>query len=388
MRYLNKDVLKSRLEKRINADVASGRVGGALVAVRQCGELAYKGSFGSKTPGGVAPLPMDSLFRIASMTKPITAVAALMLIEEGRLGLYDPVEKYLPFFKELPLVRLDGEKLISGGIASVKPSVFHILTHTSGVGGGGIGVIQQRNMAPEIKAELSRSVDYYAKMGIQFEPGSEVLYSGTAAFDLLVAIIEKITDREFGEFLEKRLFTPLGMTDTTFTPSREQWDRMIDMHDYSDGRGIVGHTFSGCVFEDFPASHALGGAGLVSSLDDYSRFAEMLLREGELDGVRLLSPSAVRLMSTPHVPRSLQPKEQRWGLGVKVVTEESYERLPLGAYGWCGAYGSHFWVDPINRITAVYMKNSQFDGGGGSVTGENFEWDVARSLCDDGSAPQ
>ena len=231
-------------------------------------------------------------------------------------------------------------------------------------------------MSKEEKADLYKAVDYYARAGIQFEPGTEVLYSGTASFDVLTAVIEKVSDMKYGDFLKKSIFDPLGMVDTTFEPTEEQWSRMIDMHDYDGEKGFLGHSFDGCVFEDFPTSHQLGGAGLVSTLDDYCKFAETLLNNGG----GIVSADSVKRMSTPHVPYSIQQRNKRWGLAVKVVTDESYESLPLGAYGWSGAYGTHFWVDPANKITAVYMKNSQYDGGGSSVTGENFEKDVTDSM--------
>lgn len=376
MRHLDPSILKKRIEERAENDLSSGRVGGIALSVKQNGKTVYENFFGSASMTEPKPVTKDTVFRIASMTKPITAVATLILIERGLLDLHDPLEKYLPFFKELPIVKLEGDKLVNYGIASGKPSIFNVLTHTSGIGGGETGAAQSRAMSTEEKADLNKAVEFYARAGIQFEPFTEVLYSGTASFSVLTAIIEKVTDMPYGDFLKKNIFDPLGMVDTTFTPTDEQWARMIAMHDYDGQKGFLGHSFEGCVFEDFPTSHPLGGAGLVSTLCDYSKFAEMLLGEG----MDIITPDSVRLMSTPHVPYSIQQRNKRWGLAVKVVTDESYDSLPLGAYGWSGAYGTHFWVDPENRITAVYMKNSQYDGGGSSVTGENFERDVTLSL--------
>ena len=130
------------------------------------------------------------------------------------------------------------------------------------------------------------------------------------------------------------------------------------------------------MFADFPTSHQLGGAGLTSTVSDYLLFAEMLLGGGG----GIISPESVRLMSTPSVPYSVQKRNKRWGLAVKVVSDESYESLPIGAYGWSGAYGTHFWVDPENKVVAVYMKNSHYDGGGDAITAKNFEWDVTLSM--------
>ena len=376
MRYLDRDTLKERIEKRANEDVSSGRVGGIALSVHQNGETVYENFFGSASLTEQIPITDGSVFRIASMTKPVTAVAALILAEKGLLALSDPVEKYLPFFSRLPLVKLEEGKLVSCGIAKGKPTVLNILTHTSGIGGGKIGSIQYRTMSGEEKADLHKAVEFHARAGVQFEPSSEVLYSGTPAFDVLAAVIEKVSGKAFGDFLKENIFDPLSMTDTCFDPSPEQWARMIEMHDYVGGKAASGQTYDGCVFEDIPTSHPLGGAGLVSTLRDYSRFAEMLLN----GGMGVITPQSVKLMSTPHVPHARQPKSRRWGLGVKVVTDEMGESLPIGAYSWCGAYGTHFWVDSENRITAIYLKNSQYDGGGGSVTGTNFERDVTLSL--------
>ena len=376
MRTLDPILLKNNIEARSKDDISSGRVGGIALSVKQNGETVYKNFFGSASMTEEKPITDKTVFRIASMTKPITAVATLILMEKGLIGLHDPLEKYLPFFKDLPIVKLEDGKLVNCGIAKGKPTVFNVLTHTSGIGGGDIGAAQYEAMSAEEKASLDKSVEFYARAGIQFEPFAEVLYSGTAAFDALTAVIEKVTDMPYEDFLKKNIFEPLGMTDTTFNPSAEQWARMIDMHDYDGKKGFLGHTFDGCVFEDIPTSHPLGGAGLVSTIEDYSRFAEMLLCEGE----NIVTPDSVKLMSEPLVPYSIQQRTRRWGLAVKVVTDDSTEPLPLGAYGWSGAYGTHFWVDPKNKITAVYMKNSQFDGGGGAVTNDHFERDVMNAM--------
>ncbi len=371
MRILNKELLKTNIEKRINADIASGRVGGASVIVRQNGKLAYKNCFG-------ADVTEDTIFRLASMTKPITTVAVLMLIEQGRLCLNDTVEKYLPQFKDMHIVKSNecGE-LVDMGSAQTKPSVLHLLSHTSGIGSGVVGNIQSGKMTDDDRATVSNTIEFFANQGLAFNPFSAQAYSGTAAFDVLVAIIEKITGENYNDFLKKNIFEPLNMYDTTFVPSKSQWGRLITMHNYKDGKSSIGHTNENCVFENYPCTHYLGGAGLISTINDYSNFAEMLLNNGG----QIVSEKMIKLMKTPQVPPEIMGGTWRWGLGVRVVTSEAYGYLPVGAYGWSGAYGGHFWIDPVNNITAVYMKNSRYDGGSGAKTAYNFEMDVNNALC-------
>lgn len=154
----------------------------------------------------------------------------------------------------------------------------------------------------------------------------------------------------------------------------------IPQYDKIDGTGAVYPMKPGCVFDETPCTHFLGGAGLISSLDDYIRFAQMLLRGGEINGNRILSENTVKFMSEPQVPESIMHGNERWGLGMRVITSDEYKYLPKGTFGWSGAYGTHFWVDPVNGITAVYMKNSVYDGGSGAITAANFEKDVFNSL--------
>jgi CubicO group peptidase (beta-lactamase class C family) len=174
------------------------------------------------------------------------------------------------------------------------------------------------------------------------------------------------------------------MVNTTFIPTEEQWSRFIVMHSRreEDGHGISedGATQPSCIFENFPITWFSGGAGLCSTLPDYVRFAEMLVNFGRLpDGTQLVPEELIREMGTPWVPFEVMPAWERWGLGVRVITDERHW-LPVTTFGWSGAYGSHFWVDPVNKITAVYMKNSRYDGGAGSQTSIHFEQDVYACL--------
>ena len=154
------------------------------------------------------------------------------------------------------------------------------------------------------------------------------------------------------------------------------------MHDNKDGKNINADMIQGCVFGDFPATHMLGGAGLVSTIDDYYRFTLMLLNKGEFNDNRLLSESTFNQMCVPQVSYELMPQTERWGLGVRVITDESYPNLPVGSFGWSGAYGSHFWFDPVNQSYAVYMKNSKFDGGAANESARYFERAVYLSVED------
>lgn len=372
MRYLDENRLVENIETRMKGNMDAGIIGGASVWVWQDGKELYRRHFGE----GVSD---KTVYRLASMTKPITAVAVLQQIEAGKLALTDPVDKFYPEFRNMPMVKAEKGELVQIGKPKQLPTVMHLLTHTAGFGGEVEGLHHQI-MSLEDKASLQRSIRCHAAYGIQFEPFSQVLYSGRAAFDVLAGIVEKLTDMPFDEYLKVAVFDPCGMTETTFAPTPEQWARMIPMHDRVDGKNAVGKTWDGCVFEDVPVTHFLGGAGLASTLEDYTHFARMLLQKGEFGGNRVLKPETVALMATPHLSETLMPRTKRWGLAVKVVTSPEYGRLPLGCYGWSGAYGTHFWVDPENRIAAIYMKNSRYDGGGDAITSAEFEEDVTNAL--------
>lgn len=381
MTLLNQERLTQLLDARFADDLAAERVSGAAACVMQNGTCAYRRFVGTAVPGENVPIDENSLFRLASMTKPVTAVAILLLAEQYKLHLDDPIEKYLPEFRDRRLWSLggDGEPIDLGAVRQ-KPTILHLLTHTSGLGGGALGDRATKKMPPEAKRDLTTAVAYHATQGLGFEPFTKQEYSPLAAFDVLARIVEVVSGDRFGTFLKRFIFDRCDMPNTTFVPNDAQWPHLATMQDYRDGHAVAVPSKEGCVFEDYPPTYELGGAGLVSTLDDYVHFGEMLREGGAYRGVRVLGEKWVKLMTSPVVPPTVQAGFKRWGLSVRVIVGEGYRLLPVGSYGWGGVFGTYFWIDPANRITAVYMRNSYYDGGFVSRISHHFEEDVHRAL--------
>ena len=256
--------------------------------------------------------------------------------------------------------------------------IFHLLSHTSGFAIDGFG---REKFTPEDRIDIKSTLAYFVRQGLKYEPMEGGTYSSFGSFDALTAIVEQVTGEDYGDFLKREIFDKCGMVDTTFAPNEEQWNRMISMHRKVDGESMLGRTHEGCVMVDFPVTHKLGGAGLASTLDDYIKFAEMLLNEGMGENGRVLSPEMVAEMYKTYVAANSANKVRNtdWGLAVRVITDDSYGNLPAGCYGWSGAYGSHYWVDPANKITAVFMRNTQ-TAGDRYAAGYRFEKVVTDSL--------
>ncbi len=380
MKRLNPELLRKNIKKTVEADVESGRVGGAAVKVMQNGETLYRADFGYSDCDSGTPLAPDTIFRLASMTKPITAVAILIQVSRGLVELLDPIDKFLPEYAELDLGVIEDGQVVRVGRAQNKVRVLHLLTHSSGIGTLEVGDLQFSQMKPENMQSIETVVDYFSKAAIAFEPYTSQMYSPVVGFDLLARIVEITSGMPYREFVKKEIFEPLGMNDTTCAPTDGQWSRMISMHNFVDGKGISADVGSRYVFGGFPLTYNCGGAGIVSTVEDYSKFASMLLCGGEYNGVRILPESLVRSMSIPHLPETIMLGSEIWGLSVRVIVGEN--TLPVGSFGWSGAYGTHFWIDPQNKIVAIYMKNSHYDGGAGAGTACAFESDVMNSFED------
>ncbi|MCQ2451329.1 MAG: beta-lactamase family protein [Clostridia bacterium] len=381
MKQLDIKKLKENIEIRAAKNVAEANIGAAGIAVTQNDNTVYEGYFGEMTQQNGEKIGEKTMYRLASMSKPVTSAAIGILWSRKLISLDDKIEKYLPCFKDLHIRTLDANGNVADlGAVKTPPTVLHLLTHTSGIGSDAVFGVAANNFTSEEMATLESSMPAYAEWGTAFEPYTRQLYSPLEGFDILARIVEIISDMPYDEFLKKNIFTPCDMPDTTFAPTKEQWARMVVMHNKIDGKNAVCEMVEGAVFDRISTTHFSGGAGLAGTLPDYLHFAKMLLGKGEYNGFKVLSDEYISLMSDPQVPKSIMPGNERWGLGVRCVAHENYGRLPVGAFGWSGAYGTHFWVDPVNRITAVYMKNSAFDGGSGAITSAEFEQDVTSAI--------
>jgi len=372
MRLLDEHKLKHHIAEIAKYDLDNNNVFGSSYFVWQNENVVLKKHFGYADYAGNKKVDDNTIYRLASMTKPITAVAILILVDKGLISLDEPVSKYLPEFEDIHVISPDGTDL---GKTKTPVTILHCLTHTSGFGSEKVV-----NESDESRETIPKTIECYMNAGLDFEPFSKQAYSPLAAFDILAAIVEKVTKQDYEEFLKNEIFIPCNMLNTTFSPSEKQWKRVMTMHNKVEGKSDVGVTYPGCVFERFPCKHKLAGAGLVSSLDDYSSFVLMLLGRGQINNKRIISDRTFQKLSTPHVPEKIMPGNARWGLGVRVIVDEQYRYLPVGSFGWSGAYGSHFWIDPENEVCAVFMKNSRFDGGAGNSSACRFEEAVFNAL--------
>ncbi|MFA7159428.1 MAG: serine hydrolase domain-containing protein [Kiritimatiellia bacterium] len=383
MKELNPSKLKETLEARADSDIRLWNIGGAAMAVSQHGEQVCGLYRGYKNTETKEPLCPGTIFRLASMTKPVTGLACLIGLERGWFRLDDKVSGYFPAFGKMSVGKLaENGTPVPARAAEKDVLIWHLLTHTSGiVTSDELGLRQDALTPPSVRTSLESAVDYYGKNTyLSFEPGEKTSYSGYAAFDIAARLIEIKSGMRYADFVRKNIFKPLGIADITFAPTNEQWGRMIAMCDRAVN-GLVTVNMGSHTFEQCPLSYTCAGASLAGSLEDYLVFAEMLRRGGEYNGARIVSPELVRLMRRPYVPDGTPglSDTQSWGLGVRVTLRDTV--LPAGCFGWSGAYGTHFWVDPENDITAVYMKNMRwFDSHGGGNTGRQFERDVMSAL--------
>ncbi|MBE6885258.1 MAG: beta-lactamase family protein [Ruminococcaceae bacterium] len=384
MRKLNAEKLERVLKERVSEDIKWGRVAGAAMMVSQCGEIVCDMRLGTKNAETGEPLVPHTIFRLASMTKPITGVACLIAIERGWLDLYDNVADYFPEVKDMYVGRIENGKVVPDHKPHSDMKIYQLLSHCNGImAETPIGNLQGEEMPYSAYETNKTMVDYCINNTcLAFDPAEYSAYTGYVSFDMVARIIEEKSGMCYADFLDENIFKPLGIKDITFFPTEAQWDRMIAMHDRrSGGKMITVNMGRENIFEGFPLNYTCAGAGIAGSIEDYRIFAEMLRCNGEYNGVRIFAPELLKLMKTPYVPDGTPGRSETdsWGLGVRVAVHNPV--LPAGTFGWSGAYGTHFWVDQENEITAVYMKNNRwYDSHGCGLTGINFEKDVMSAL--------
>ena len=351
--------------------VDEGKLAGVVTLVARKGKIVHFEAVGQRGAADERPLAKDALFRIFSMSKPITAVAAMMLYEEGKFRLSDPVADFVPELAS-PNVLVDGELVPAENTMTMR----HLLTHTAGLSYGfnPADPLDQRYREAQLFAaeDLDGFAERLGALPLAFEPGERWHYS--VAVDVTGLVVQRLSGMSFDVFLKERIFDPLGMEDTFFNVPEEKRDRFLPNHSWNRGEEKLVQI---PVVEDDPDAFARyqntrlfsGGGGLVSTTIDYARFAEMVRRGGELDGVRLLSPKTVAFMTANHLPAAIEgagrgedPAQLEasrfgfglgWGINMDVVA--SGVPGSVGEYSWGGAAGTVFWVDPVEEMVVIGM---------------------------------
>ncbi|MEZ5984650.1 MAG: serine hydrolase domain-containing protein [Hyphomonas sp.] len=361
-----------RLDDDMRRYVDTGMVANISYALIKNGEWVQTGYYGTRTLDGTDPVDEHTIYRIYSMTKAVTAVSLLMLLEEGRFSLDDPITLYLPELEGLKVTRSYGAS-DGRGLRTVSrpPTMRELLTHTAGFAYGAGRSDYANKVFLERNVEGAKTNEEYLKriagVPLMYEPGTAWAYS--AASDLQGIIVERLTGERLGTFMKERIFDPLGMVDTGFSVSDEQRARLADFTVWTPGEPLTRVTgpLQDMKAVNFPRD--AGGHGLVSTIADYQRFAQMLLQDGSLDGVTLLNPASVNLLRTngtafrnPETgfPIHESARGAGFGFGVGVITNTIRSGLgaPEGSYFWDGASGAWFWIDPMHDIVFIGMVQS------------------------------
>jgi len=363
----------ARLDRHFAHLVDNGRLPGYLVSLSRHGRVAHLTTYGCRDRAAQLPVETDTLWRIYSMTKPVTSVAALMLLEERHFQLDEPLAKFLPAFAN-PRVHVSG----SGPDTKTRPAeqpilLRHLLTHTAGLTFGFYyahpvdALYRDAGLESSVPpgANLAETVDVYAGLPLQFEPGTQWNYS--VATNVLGRVIEVVSGRGLDDFRGERIFGPLGMADAGFHVTDEQAGRLAELYGEDEDGRIA--PIAGLPLHGRPRFLS-GSGGMVATAHDYHRFMELLRRRGELDGIRLLRPETVDTMVSNHLPGNADrrtfgsPVHQEpgnaglgFGLGVSVVVNPEHTQSPSspGAFGWSGVATTTFWVDPLRDLTVQFM---------------------------------
>ena len=366
-----------RVAELVQRHIAAGSFSGAVTLVARHGRIAHHEAYGVMDVETRKPMVKDGIFRIMSMTKPVIGVSILMMMEEGKVRLQDPVSKFIPEWKDMtvgvPIAASEGARTggaapggaAAGGRGGAPPPRYYtqpverevqirdLLTHTSGVVSGTISNYANRAVAIGPKDTLADYIPRLGKVPLEFQPGTRWAYSAGAGFDVLSRVVEVASGMPIDRFVQARLFDPLGMKDTTYIPPNAN-PRLVKLYS---------RTAEGLRPQQDPnfmnGIYMSGGGGLFSTAEDYAQFAMMLANDGELNGKRYLSPRAVELMGSVFAPDTLpgRSRGESFGLSVRVITDPVARNsfLTAGSFGWSGLFGTHFWVDRKEKLIAVTM---------------------------------
>ena len=381
------------IQRTMDAYIQNQELAGGALLVRRDEEVLYENTFGYSNIAARQAIAKDSLYRLMSMTKPITAAAVMQLAEQGKIELDAPLNRYLHSFTDMRVVDdkryayhegMNALSLLPGLLtfrlkaprtvpAERDITIRDLLCHASGLEQGIYGLISMK-LDKSKRESLAALEQKYSTMPLDFQPGKGGGYSPLAGFDLLARVVEVVSGLPFDAYLQQNLFDPLGMQDTAFRLDDAQSARLVHVYKREKNR-LQDVTDTA---EDMDSllqrgeNYTAGCGGLFSTLHDYDRFAHMLLNGGAVDGVRVLQPETVRLMGQPGSPDYPDPDPGcAWGLGMKIRKDpqKAKSACTAGTFGWSGAFGTHFFVSPKDHLSAVWMMNrSDIDGAGSYIS--------------------
>jgi CubicO group peptidase (beta-lactamase class C family) len=356
------------LDEALQRSVAEQAIPGAVTVVARRGQVVYLSAVGWRDREAHAPMRVDSMFRVASQTKSVVAVAVMMLQEEGKLRIGDPVSRYIPEFarSRVAVVRPNGAVELENARREI--TIRDLLTHTSGLGYG-MGPTRDAWTAAgfhrwyfaDQSETMDRRVRAMAELPLDAQPGERYVYG--YSYDVLGVLVERVSGQTLERFLQQRIFGPLGMRDTRFYVPPAQKDRLAVVYASDEAGGLrrlpddgPGLVSQGAYVSDSGVAFS-GGAGLVSTAPDYLRFLQMLLNGGTLDGQRILSRKTIEIMTVNHLHGLEFRPGEGVGLGFTVVTDLGDRGLPgsVGEFAGAGAYHSTWWIDPREQLIVLYL---------------------------------
>jgi CubicO group peptidase (beta-lactamase class C family) len=378
-----------RINTHFHRLVDEGRLAGVVTYVARRGEVVHESAYGMADIAAKRAMTTDDYFYVYSMTKPITSVALLMLYEEGKFQLGDPIARYLPELANLRLYAGEGKGGMNLKAPARQPTVEDVFRHTAGFlygFGGNRGVDTAYAKADVLGGTLADVTQRLGKLPLSYEPGTQWVYS--VSHDVQARLVEVLSGMAFDEFVRTRIFEPLGMKESVFGRPEALKDRFAVIYRQDEAGKLVP---TGALDAPGAATRVLGGLSVSSTASDYGRFAQMLVNSGELDGVRILSRKTVDLMASDHLPAGVlrgaagggTAGGEGYGLGVRVVNDpaKAGNLTSAGTFGWSGAAGTHFFVDREEELVGVFMVQSM-GGADGPGLAAQFETLVYQAIVD------
>ena len=359
----------ARIDQMVEMHVANQWIPGAVVMVVRNGKIVYHKAFGYSDVEGGTALKKDNIFRIASQTKAITSLAVMMLWEEGKFLLDEPVSKYIPEFKSPKVLRQFywADSSYTTQPAKSEITIRQLLTHTSGIDYAAIGTQEFKALYAKAGIPsgignhdmvLAEKIKLLATLPLKHNPGEQYTYGLNT--DVLGYLVEVVSGVPFDQFLRTRIFQPLGMNDTYFYLPADKQNRLVSLYEVREGKvkRVMG-TIYDRVNPDYPklaGRYFSGGAGLSSTTEDYAKFLQLFLNKGEYNGVRLLSRKTVELMLTNQIQPPLT-NQFGLGFGLETVTNDHESVFSIGSFSWGGAFNTHYWADPKEKLIGLIFTN-------------------------------